>query len=84
MGKRFKGFSQEEHEDVAKRIKGIEMELMGICNRIFNKYGVSSVQGKVIERMVVTPGILFKLKSALNSNYEEENKDGEKRCGPYY
>jgi len=83
MGKRFKGFSKQEHLEAAHAINDIRQQLYSLSEKIHRAYGVSSPAGKAIAALVTSPDIMSKLKSVLDDAYFAEH-GGDPKDAPYY
>lgn len=84
MSKRYKGFSKQEHDEAAKTINEICIQLNALSKKILPAYGVSSPTGKEIERLVLSPNVMNRLKSRLDDAYFREHDDGKPSDSPYY
>ncbi len=83
MTKQYKGFSKQGHIETSQAINEICRQLYVLSEKVTPAYGVSSAVGKIIERLVITPNVMDRLKSKLDDAYLGEH-GGKPTDSPYY
>lgn len=80
--KQYKGFTLEQHKQAAEKINEIGRLLNELGNMVYPAYGVSSRIGKEMGRLNLSPNVMSRLKSRLDTAYGEE-RHPDRDC-PYY
>jgi hypothetical protein len=83
MGKQYKGFSKQEHIKASQAINEVCKQLIDLCDKIIPAYGVSSAVGKEIQKLVLSPNVMTRLKSKLDDAFFGEH-GGDANESPYY
>lgn len=84
MGKHYHGLTLVQHGQLAQELREIENRLEVIRRTVCESYGVSSKQGRAMDKIGPRWGLFMRLKSTLDDAFYREQGIFSDARSPYY